>query len=1122
MRVIKNLHYVIICIYTIFIFNLLGEEVSQFRWKLTPEMVDGKVLEIPENSVAMSEIVHVGDTAQTNGIIGLTSLMFVIDNSGSNGQTDPSGNRWSVPNAVIDRLYNTNPNIEIGVSVFGSDLYFDPKDEQLFEKCSLGKYGYIPLLKLNKRYNSTVLGNATGYEILKYYLKHKGYHLDYALLKDALQLHLGTNITIGFRSAKEAMAKALYPKSNQFVIFFSDGQSSTGGNEYIDGKDVPTTFSIFLAPGPSWPIPNELTTMTNNIKANNYSITNPKSDIWKMYSAGHDKILKLIVDNVLPHMFTKVTFTPKKLSINGIEETNWNNGAFTFKEKFPLAIFSDKFDYEITYKREKDSISNSGDTIHVDLGDTLHTVSFETLIKNNPVIADSNEITNWNREIEFFHNGTQITTADETMNDIEFRFLYHDGSTKYEYNNVTLEIQNELGTPIDKENLTLVKNGNTFSATLPRTLGNATVNDGVLQHRNSDNIVAIFRNSKLPLDTLRKVLPFLGSGENLVLTKAEYFDNNANGFIDEIKLHFPKLNEIENILKKFSDDILKEIELPQWRKFSIISDNVTSNMITLKVTEGNNDVNTAVTSKDIVTVKKTISLNSDVNLIKGEVKVTDKVAPVIMKASLVDSLKTSSRDELLLVFSEDVEMIDLPTPTVFWKNGGTQSYTIPLSIINKDKEKVTFELIGGNTVNKSDSININWKAGSTVTDTKKNSQLNGENIKRPIDIEIIDNKTRFTKAIYFDKDANGYIDEIEIHIRGDLQGVKDNIDLIISKISLPSERNLSIDSYSIKKDKLHLHIKDVSSIKNTATESFDILRIKEVPFKEGGKLEKASLKIVDKMAPVIVKATVIDSIITLKKGNNSTVTPLGKDFLEVTFSEKVKSFTKSTPFYFYSTQNSNKKYSVTLQNHEVNKKEYRGYIKEVSTYPFITDGDSININHKSDNCSDLIKNEQDNSKNIKCKVTVKEIHITKKEPADFDFTVKATILDPHEGKFLPKNLSSLSKDFKVLMAKHKDGDIYKGLMLIAVIPSNKMSISKDDFYNATISVYDITGNIILESKEFIYDPKSQNLYLLWNGKNENLRSVGGGSYYGIVTIDKMFLKKSAQKIRRRVLLGVKD
>ena len=60
-------------------------------------------------------------------------------------------------------------------------------------------------------------------------------------------------------------------------------------------------------------------------------------------------------------------------------------------------------------------------------------------------------------------------------------------------------------------------------------MASAKLDDKIIQHQKVDNIVAVFRNRFLPLDTLMTSVPF-GVVTQFKINKAVYFDQNASDF----------------------------------------------------------------------------------------------------------------------------------------------------------------------------------------------------------------------------------------------------------------------------------------------------------------------------------------------------------------------------------------------------------------------------------------------------------------------------------------------------------------------------------------------------------------------------------------------------------------
>ncbi|MGD9201229.1 MAG: hypothetical protein PVI26_06680 [Chitinispirillia bacterium] len=147
------------------------------------------------------------------------------------------------------------PNAEVGIAVFGSNLYFHENDHPYFVKTPRWGNAYLPLLTLDSTYDN----NETGYEIVKRYLDSELINGKTQLkYKPSVAVGKRTNINCAFDAAKHAMISSKYAKNKQFIIFFSDGKANLPDritkDDYTHGVDVPTTFTIFFSPNGSVPI----------------------------------------------------------------------------------------------------------------------------------------------------------------------------------------------------------------------------------------------------------------------------------------------------------------------------------------------------------------------------------------------------------------------------------------------------------------------------------------------------------------------------------------------------------------------------------------------------------------------------------------------------------------------------------------------------------------------------------------------------------------------------------------------------------------------------------------------------------------------------------------------------
>ncbi len=249
------------------------------------------------------------------------SVMFVIDHSSTmyniyNG-IDKLGNRFRVTMDLIDRILTHNPDAEVGVAIFNQYLYYDIRDDDIFEQIAppdTAYSGYIPLLQLNSDYNGK-----KGAEVLNHYIEIDttvdtiGWNTINGVLVPTTVLFIlpryksgweragTTHINAGFKAVKKAMQSAKYPKENHFVIFISDGEANYPEdgteNDFVEGTDVPTTFTIYFTSDNT--IPQTIQDMTTNIQNNGYSTSNPESNLWAFQNTIYDSLMTYILENIL-------------------------------------------------------------------------------------------------------------------------------------------------------------------------------------------------------------------------------------------------------------------------------------------------------------------------------------------------------------------------------------------------------------------------------------------------------------------------------------------------------------------------------------------------------------------------------------------------------------------------------------------------------------------------------------------------------------------------------------------------------------------------------------------------------------------------------------------------------
>lgn len=369
--------------------GLFAAEKCELVFTTCPETFSAETLTVPEKTIAIAAKVHackstqVIQTTQTTG--ATPSIVFIIDNSGSmKGSTgnDQWGSRFTVTKALLDTLFKAQPQTEVGLIVFREHLFFDTTTTSQFYYTKYFKalspvldsepdQAYLPFMTLNQTYDGK-----QGIDIIKDILAtdtlNNSTDLVYQPLYRNLRPNNGggeTNINGAFIAAKEAFLTAKNPKDQQYIIFLSDGApagSTQAGypQTYFETPagvaNVPTTFTVFFNKGGG--APASLVTMTDNVKINGYSATNPKSDLWTL-ATSFDALLNLLMNNVIKTIL--VPANPTRMIINGETSTTYvpADSSFTFPDSFPIGSNVTSFTMNISYKYTIPSTGVSKDTV---------------------------------------------------------------------------------------------------------------------------------------------------------------------------------------------------------------------------------------------------------------------------------------------------------------------------------------------------------------------------------------------------------------------------------------------------------------------------------------------------------------------------------------------------------------------------------------------------------------------------------------------------------------------------------------------------------------------------------------------------------------------------------------
>lgn len=488
------------------------------------------------------------------------SIVFIIDNSGSMGTnlgqgTDPQAQRFNITSTLMDSIYKVSPNTEVGLVIFSRRLAFDDRDNPFFKPAfpadPTQHDAYAPLTKLNFVFPNGRTGLDTMKALLSTTPNTNGDLIYNTKLPEsrpnttvnndppgstpdpanpgAFNVRDGTDISLGFSAAKQAMAAAVAPKDNQFFIFLSDGDPSsidnsrTGfQNDFLQGTSTPATFTVFFTDRGTT-VPPNIDNMTTAIKANGYSASNPKSTYFPL-NARLDQLLPLLQGSVLNPIFANTPGKPVSAVIQVGPLTDSTSTVdtknFTFSKRVPLSAAQTTVNLTYTYT-------------YVDSGKTKTQVVPYTLTVNRtgtgPLGTGLSSSCQDQGNITLFNKGTQVNlvTADHT--DLDVHLTLSNGET---CNGCKVEVKPSKSP--DKENITLTPASGYQTGNFGRETSTAVVaGDGKLEHLPTDSIIITYVNPENPLDIVRKAFPY--SDVSTALTVASHNDYSRGGDVVDPK-----------------------------------------------------------------------------------------------------------------------------------------------------------------------------------------------------------------------------------------------------------------------------------------------------------------------------------------------------------------------------------------------------------------------------------------------------------------------------------------------------------------------------------------------------------------------------------------------------------
>jgi hypothetical protein len=457
----------------------------------------------------------------TNGNAKPPSIIFIIDNSGSMDENDPDVARFDVVATLLGNIFTFAPNAEVGLVVFTRRLSFDYRENPFFKTAfpndTAQHDSFVPLTALNKPFPDGRIGMDTLRTLLRHDDRGNLIHVTKLAASrnnsgmGRSNTRDGTDISLGFQAAKEAMKDSKSDRANQFFIFLSDGTPSTPDNgregslnEFIQGTSVPTTFTVFFDTRNGTPTaPGTIMQMTGNIKANGYSSANDKSAYWAINLPG-SQLQSLLQTQVIGNVLS-LPAKPMAASMARGDSTYVNTGMdsrnFIFAKHLALQADTTRIKLDYTYSYV--------DTTGGKQTPKQKIVPYALTILRSPgaaLPAGMGQNCKEQADISLYHEGRPVSTVTADDASLEARLTMPDGSL---CKGCTLEVMPSTSRVKDHETPVMTAAGGYLSGTFQREVSvTPAVGDGRLQHLPRDSIVVLFVSPENPLDRVRKSFPY--------------------------------------------------------------------------------------------------------------------------------------------------------------------------------------------------------------------------------------------------------------------------------------------------------------------------------------------------------------------------------------------------------------------------------------------------------------------------------------------------------------------------------------------------------------------------------------------------------------------------------------
>jgi hypothetical protein len=321
-------------------------------------------------------------------------------------------------------------------------------------------------------------------------------------------------------------------------------------------------------------------------------------------------------------------------------------------------------------------------------------------------------------------------------------------------------------------------------------------------------------------------------------------------------------------------------------------------------------------------------------------------------------------------------------------------------------------------------------------------------------------------AWYEDLTADGYADAVVLVVDDssalDIGAIVDNWDYV----TLP--RGLTAYSVGAFGDTVAIVLVDTGF----APVGTDTLRVEEgAALAVDGFLTGGAYPVDDRVAPAIISATYTPGESRERSGKGDTLT--------VTFTEPAELVEGSTEPFVLIQPGTGTGYSLRLRVAVTDGAMVRFVVDSISGVSYPAEGDLIWIRATgTGHVRDGYGNVQADTANTPVRLTV--------EYPEFSWSAGAV-----GGRFVPL-VTRVPADLR----EHLGIPEVRGIVILA----SPVVQAPDRVYRmeGTVAVYDVVGNLVVRERDLEEAPQTNHLYFVWDGRNENGRVVGAGTYAAIL------------------------